>query len=121
MGRISSSKGDYTFQGKEQAIDIIRNFLSDEREFWINGEKEYPCMAICVTDEYAAITYFQNENDEMWLSYNENNQEKVSFTAGGEEWNPDANVVIRERDMFLCVDEFLETNEKPTCIHWQEL
>ena len=57
----------------------------------------------------------------MWLSYNENNQEVITFVAGGEEWIPEPNAVIEIKDMLSCVKEFLNSFERPSCICWQDL
>ena len=119
MGFISIEKGNIVFQTVDQAVDIITEALVNEKEIWINRDNENPCMAICVNGEYAAITYFNGED--MWLSYNKDNMVRVTFQAGGEEWIPDQDVVISINDMFSCVKEFIETNQRPTCIQWQEL
>ena len=57
----------------------------------------------------------------MWLSYNEENQEEVTFVAAGEEWKPDINAVISLSSAFSCVREFCVTYKRPSCIQWQEL
>ena len=119
MGFISNSKRNVDFQTAEQALDIIREALTNEKEIWINLDKENPCMAICINGEYAAINYFNDE--EMFLSYNKDNMVQVTFLAGGEEWMPDPDVVISINDMFSCVKEFIETRQRPTCIQWQDL
>ncbi len=121
MGIISIGKGNIEFHSVDQALEIIKNAMPDEKEIWITGEKEYPSMAICINGKYAAITYFQSEDGEMWLSYNEENQNVISFVAGGEEWIPEPNAVIGIKDMLSCVRDFLVSYEKPSCIRWQEL
>lgn len=65
--------------------------------------------------------FFQNDTGEMWLSYDRDNQEEVSFIVGGEEWKPDTDAIIRLNDAFLCIREFLDTCGMPSCIQWQEL
>ena len=42
----------------DQALQIIKNAMLDEKEIWISGDNVYPSMAICLNGEYAAITYF---------------------------------------------------------------
>ncbi len=121
MGIISTGKGNIKFQSVNQALEIIKKEIEDEKEIWISSEKEYPSMAICLNGEYAAITYFQSEDGEMWLSYNDNNQKEVTFLAGGEEWSPAPNAVIGINDMLSCVKEFLNSYERPACICWQDL
>ncbi len=121
MGSISTDNGEICFQSKAEALDIIREMIKKEKEIWVSGDEKNPCMAICINGEHAAITYFQDEDGDMWLSYNEDNTESVTFTAGGEEWIPDSDAVIGLDDVILCVDEFLDSYQRPGCIKWQEL
>jgi len=121
MGIISTNKGDFTFQSEDEAIKFIQTVLPEHNDIWISGEQPYPCMAVCINGEYAAVNFFQNDEGDMWLSYNDRNQKEVTFIAAGSEWCPDSNAVISLNDMFLCIREFLHTYEKPTCIQWQEL
>lgn len=120
-GTVSTEKGDFCFNSIDQALEIIKNAMTEEKEIWISMENKYPCMAVCLNGNYAAITYFQSEDGEMLLSCNEDNQEVVSFVAGGEEWIPEPNAVIGIDDMFSCIREFLDSAERPSCIHWQDL
>ena len=106
MGTVSLGKDNFEIHSVDQVLQIIKNAM---------------CMAICLNGEYAAITYFQSDNGEMWLSYNEKNQKVVTFLAGGEEWIPEPNAIIGINDMLSCVKEFLSSYERPSCISWQEL
>ena len=121
IGIISTNKGDFSFQSEDDAIKFIQAASQENNDIWISGEQPYPCMAVCINGEYAAVNFFQNDEGDMWLSYNDRNQTEVTFIAGGSEWCPDSNAVISLNDMFLCIREFLNTYEKPTCIRWQEL
>ena len=121
MGTISLEKNNIKFHNVNQALEIVKKAITKEKEIWISGDDEYPSMAICLNGEYAAITYFQSQDGTMWLSYNENNQKEIIFVAGGEEWIPEQNVVVGTNDMLSCVQEFLNSLERPSCICWQEL
>ena len=113
IGIISTSKGDFTFQSTEHVIE--------NNDIWISGEQPYPCIAVCINGEYAAVNFFQNDTGDIWLSYNDKNQKEVTFIADGNEWKPDADAIITLSDAFSCIREFLETYERPVCIQWQEL
>lgn len=118
---ISTSKGDFQYQSAQEIINhILQNRLKTD-EFWISGNNEYPCMAICINGDYASVNYFEDDNGNMWMSFNEDNNKKITFIAGGEEWMPDANAVITLDAAFSCIDEFLSKYERPLCIQWQEL
>lgn len=121
MGIVSTNRGDFTFQSADDVIEFIQTTAQECSDLWISGEQDYPCMAVCINGEYAAVNFFQNDAGEMWLSYNENNIKEVTFTAEGDKWKPDADAVISLTDAFSCIREFLNTYERPACIQWQEL
>ena len=121
IGIISTNRGDFTFQSADDIIEFIRTEAQKTSDIWISGELPYPCIAVCINGEYAAVNYFQNDAGDMWLSYNDKNQIEVTFIAGGEEWKPDVDAVITLYDAISCIREFLDTYERPSCIQWQEL
>jgi len=114
-------RGDFTFQSTDDAIKFMQIATQGSNDIWISGEQSYPCMAVCINGEYAAVNFFQNDTGEMWLSYNDKNQQEVTFIAEGDEWKPDVDAIIALNDALLCIREFLDTYERPTCIQWQEL
>ncbi len=120
-GIISTNRGDFTFQSSDDVIKFVQAAEQENNDIWISGEQPYPCIAVCINGEYAAVNFFQNDAGEMWLSYNDKNQKEVTFIAGGDEWKPDVNAIIALNDAFSCIREFLDTYERPTCIQWQEL
>ena len=121
IGIISTNKGDFTFQSADDIIKFIRIAPQENNDIWISGEPPYPCIAVCINGEYAAVNFFQNDAGEMWLSYNDKNQKEVTFITEGDEWKPDVDAIIALNDAFLCIREFLDTYKRPTCIQWQEL
>lgn len=121
IGIISTNRGDFTFQSADDAIKFIRKAAQENNDIWVSGEQQYPCVAVCINGEYAAVNFFQNDAGEMWLSYNDKNEREITFIAGGDEWKPDSNAIIALNDAFSCIREFLDTYERPTCIQWQEL
>ena len=121
IGIISTNRGDFTFQSADDVIEFIRTGAQEKSDIWISGELPYPCIAVCINGEYAAVNYFQNDAGDMWLSYNDKNQIEVTFIAGGEEWKPDVDAVFTLYDAISCIREFLDTYEGPSCIQWQEL
>lgn len=118
---VSTSKGDFSFQSEYDVLKFIQTTAQENGEIWVSGKEAYPCMAVCINGKYATVNYFQNDVGNMWLSYNEKNQEKVIFMAGGEEWGPDVHAIISIKSAFSCVREFCTTYERPSCIQWQEI
>ena len=118
---VSTDKGNLSFQSVDDVLKFVQTSVQENIELWISGKQPYPCISVCISGEYAAINYFQNDTGDMWLSYNEENQEDVTFMAAGEEWEPDVNAVISINSAFSCIREFCATYERPCCIQWQEL
>ena len=121
MGTVSTQKGDFDFQSTDDVIEFVQTAAQEQGELWISGEQPYPCMAVCINGNHAAVNFFQAEGGDMWLSCNDKNQEEVTFMADGDEWRPDASAVIDADAMYACIREFLDTHERPNCIQWQEL
>lgn len=121
---ISTDKGDFTFQSADDAIKFIQTAAQENKNMTISGEQPYPYIDVCINGEYAAVNYFQNEADRVWVSYNDKNTKEVTFDCfftAGSEWKAAADVVIALNDAFSCIREFLDTYERPTCIQWLEL
>ena len=121
MGLICFTDGDYNFQTIDEALNIIKSHAKNKDEIWVSGDDKYPCIVVCTNGAFAGITFFENEDGDMYLSFNKDNQVKVDFTAGGEAWLPDPDVVISKELVMECVREFLETGMRPECINWQNL
>lgn len=123
IGIISTNKGSFTFQSAEDAIKFIQTVTHEQEnsDIWISGEQPYPCIAVCINGEYAAVNFFQNDTGDVWLSYNDKNQKEVTFIADGNDWKPNADAIISLNDAISCIREFLDTYERPFYIQWQEL
>lgn len=124
IGIVSTNSGNFTFQSTDEVIEFIRTTAQENKDMWISGEQPYPCIAVCINGEYAAVNFFRNEADRVWVSYNDKNTKEVTFdcfVTAGSEWIAAADSVIALNDAFSCIREFLDTYERPTCIQWLEL
>ena len=124
IGKVSTNGGNFTFQSADEVIKFVRTTTQENKDMWISGEQPYPCIAVCINGEYAAVNYFQNETDRVWVSYNDKNEKEVTFDCfftAGSEWKAAADVILALNDAFSCIREFLDTYERPTCIQWLEL
>lgn len=120
-GIVSTNKGESIFQSADDVIKFGQTAAQEKTDIWISGEQTYPCISVCINGKYSAVNFFQNDAGETWLSYNDKNEEETTFIAGEEEWKPNVNAIIALNDVFLCISEFLDTDERPICIQWQEL
>lgn len=124
IGIVSTNSGNFTFQSTDEVIKFIQTTAQENKDMWISGEQPYPCIAVCINGEYAAVNFFRNEADRVWVSYNDKNTKEVTFDCfftAGSEWKAAADSVIALSDAFSCIREFLDTYERPTCIQWLEL
>ncbi|MDE6313367.1 MAG: hypothetical protein K2M46_07055 [Lachnospiraceae bacterium] len=114
---INTSRGSFECKTVRETLA----HLQSGEEIWISGNEPYPCLAVVINDDFAAVHYFENEDGAMWLSFNEKNDKEVTFIAGGEQWTPEAEAVITLDKAALCIKEFGTTYQRPSCIQWQEL
>lgn len=124
VGIVSTKSGEFTFQSADEVIKFVRTTAQENKDMWISGEQPYPCIAVCIKGEYAAVNFFQNETDRVWVSYNDKNEEEVTFDCfftAGSTWKAAVDVIITLNDAFSCIREFLDTYKRPTCIQWMEL
>lgn len=121
MAIVSTNQGDFIFQSVDDVIEFVQTAAQKKADLWISKDSEYPCLAVCTNEQYAAVNFFQNDTGDIWLSYNDKNHNEITFIADGAQWCPAADAVISLNDAFLCIREFLSTDEKPSCIQWQEL
>ena len=42
-GTVGTEKGDFCFNSIDQALEIIKNAMTEEKEIWISMENKYPC------------------------------------------------------------------------------
>lgn len=66
---VSTDKGDLSFQSADDVLKFVQTSAQENIELWISGQQSYPCISVCISGEYAAINYFQNDTGDMWLSY----------------------------------------------------
>lgn len=79
MGIISTNRGDFIFRSADDAIKFVQAAPQEESDIWISGEQPYPCLSVCINGKYAAVHFFQNDEGDMWLSYNDKNQKGSYF------------------------------------------
>jgi len=85
---VSTDKSNLSFQSVDDVLKFVQTSAQENIELWISGKQPYPCISVCISGEYAAINYFQNDTGDMWLSYNEENQEDVLLMLLEENGNP---------------------------------
>lgn len=118
-------KKEFICESKIEVKEIIymcKKSIMDE--LWISLNGDYPCISLLLSDDLVCINYFENnENEFYFTSYNDNNNcdKIVSFIAGGEEWLAPNNAIIPLKTAIECVEQFMDTSKRPTCIKWQIL
>jgi hypothetical protein len=96
-------------------------------EFIISSKEYYPFIIMSVKDDYAAISYFEKEDESSFVSIGGN----TDLEQGGITifyTNTDKEEIAIENGFILpcfkatkVIKEFFETMRLPECIEWEEL
>lgn len=102
---------------RESILLSASNPLDD---IWLNGDHDYPCLAILVNGNKTCIHYFLDSNGNMLQSIGYGNTD-VAFGTNGEKTIMPANAVISLDKAIECAKQFFDTGERPNCIEWRFL
>lgn len=60
---------------------IRKSSLNPFDDIWISGTEPYPCLAILINGNETCVSYFPNEDGDMWQAVGEyeENKETVSY------------------------------------------
>jgi len=115
FGRINC----YTDNEIEQIIKKCAGNPLDD--IWINGDKEYPCLAILVNGESACVHYFTSDGDNYQTAGNEESDGTTNFFVGGQMTEMPNYTVVPLSLAIECAKQFIESQERPSCITWNEI
>ena len=118
---IAACDGDLTLSTWPE----IENFLLERArtapdDIWLNGDAEYPCLAILVNGRHACVHYFLNDQGDMWQSVGDGGND-ICFLVNGEHTEMPADSVISLEDAIACAKHFFDSPGRPDCIEWREL
>lgn len=104
--KIANCNGDFDCRSWNELEDIILRNLSLNLydDIWLNGEEDYPCLAILMNGNHACVHYFPDDGGNMWQSVGNGKEAVVSLDKAME-----------------CARQFFETLNKPDCIEWRKL
>ena len=118
---IANCNGDFECCTWEEIEHLIRESSTNPYDdIWINGEEDYPCLAILINGNWACVHYFFNDEGDMWQSVGYGDKD-VTFVSNGDESDMPANSVISLEKAIECARQFYETHTQPSCIEWREL
>ena len=122
------------FMGKKKCSNFeeVREVLQERtekgvNEFIISTDKEFPYMIMAVKEEYACLSYFEEEDSPGYSSVNSEpilDEEGVSifYTNTEDEEIEVANYsIITTEEAIHAIQEFFDTECLPKCIEWEEL
>lgn len=99
-------------------------------EFWIcmDEEERYPCIVVSVYNDLAYLHYFEDEGEPGWSSVTEQSNgldeegmTKFYTNSGMEEIMIENGSIVSVDKAMEAVAEFMDTEEMPDCIEWEEL
>jgi len=122
--KIKCNNGMFVCSNEADITRILEKCANNKfDDIWINGDDEYPQLAILTNGEMqsACIHYFISDGDFLLSVGNIDDNGKTDFCAGGQENELENNSVIPLSLAVKCVLQFFNTKERPTCIEWIEL
>ena len=94
--------------------------MRDSTDGW---NADYPCtLSILVKDQQAVVNYFSEDNEEMFASIgNLNREDNFRWQIGGNDYSVTGYQILSIEKALQCASAFYHTQEKPSCIEWEEL
>ena len=96
-------------------------------EFWISGDKDIPCLAVLVNNDYANLTYFPEDGHPGYQSIGMDTDLRPEGTTifytntQDEEIEVYNDTVVPFAKALEAVKEYFITSTIPSCIKWREL
>jgi len=102
--------------------NIILECAAGLDEIFIYGSDEYPYLALLVNGERAVLHYFSSRQCGSYQSIgNDNIDEATKFIISGETWTSPNYAVVTLNSAIECAKQFVNTQQIPSCIEWNEL
>lgn len=80
---IANCNGDFQCESWNELKDfIVKSARNPYDDIWLNGDNEYPCLAILINGTYACVHYFLNDEGDMWQSIGYGTEDIVFFCNG---------------------------------------
>lgn len=121
---------EYCNEKEQLTVAMQKRNKQGYNEFWIciNEEQTYPCMVVLVYKNLAYLHFFEDEGEPGWTSVaeqiNESDEDgmtKFYTNNGTEEVMIENRAIVTVDKVVETVVEFINTNEMPKCIEWEEL
>ena len=122
---VSSHKGTalcVTFLEYRKYMEESIHYNSGN-EIWCSsheGPEDFPCLAILVKGDEAVVNYFSENNAEMFASLGDTTKDGIAQFQNGQ-YEVMAYQVISSLSALECALQFFHSQEKPSCIEWEEL
>lgn len=120
---VSVDHDNIDCSNKEEFEKTIKEQLSKESaEVWIslNGDTEgYPCLALLVNQDYAALNYFDDDGS-CYSSYRgEYERETVYFCD--DQYEVDISQIISKESALNVIMDFFPSGDRSEYIQWEQL
>lgn len=120
--KIECRLGCIDINNSNEVGKIIRECSEKTDDIWISGDNNYPCLGISVNGEKAVVHFFSAEQGQQYQSVGSDDYEGITeFLAGGDIWDAPNYLVVSLSKAIECVEQFIKTQELPTCIEWDRI
>lgn len=126
---LSSCSGYLKYEEFEQQIrkilcsgqdNEIQLYLRESTDGW---NADYPCtLSILVKDQQAVVNYFSEDNEEIFASTGDlDREDDFRWQIGANDYSVAGYQILSIEKALQCALQFFHTQEKPSCIEWEEL
>lgn len=100
------------YAGQDNEIHLYREESTDE-----------PCtLSILVKGRQAVVNYFSEDNEEIFASIGDlGREDDFRWLIGGNDYSVAGYQILSIETALQCASAFFHTQEKPSCIEWEEL
>lgn len=113
----------------EQQIEkILCSSEDNEIELYIRESTDgwnidYPCtLSILLKNKQAVVNYFSEGNKEMYVSLEDTDREDdFRWQIGANDYSVTGRQILSIKKALQCALQFFDSQEKPSCIEWEEL
>lgn len=98
-------------------------FQHPDNEIWCSsngGPDDFPCLAILINNTLAVVNYFSKDNEEMSASIGDLSKDgEIDFCNRA--YRIPRYQIIPANAALNCALEFFRSQQRPSCIEWEEL
>jgi len=108
---------------EQQIRQILYAGQDNEIHLYHEESTDDPCtLSILVKGRQAVVNYFSEDNEEIFASIGDlGREDDFRWQIGGNDYSVAGYQILSIEKALQCASAFFHTQEKPSCIEWEEL